>query len=278
MVIAIGGVAVWTLDAQQPASTSLSVGSVSFMPTVIAVNTSTAVTITIPIPDPTLISGSVNLVRYDTGTPTIIGALNDNGQNGDAVVKDQIYTIRTSFGATSTTNIELRVSAAFRGRLQRYISPQFQIAVTQNGSRPLPPDPGQAGMQTLNGIDSDGDGVRDDVERWIYLQYPSSQRTQFALTQLAKTYLDGVSDSDIPQLGLPDIFEAFYAQECLAAVRPNDFLSIAEQLQALVLNTPARISADEAEESNSGNTLFYTSPPTNQFQSRCSFNPSSLPN
>ena len=35
----------------------------------------------------------------------------------------------------------------------------------------LPPDPGEAGKKTLLGIDSNNNGVRDDVERWIYITY-----------------------------------------------------------------------------------------------------------
>jgi hypothetical protein len=37
--------------------------------------------------------------------------------------------------------------------------------------KPVPPDPGEAGKQTLEGIDSDNDGVHDDVQRWIVLTY-----------------------------------------------------------------------------------------------------------
>ncbi len=35
----------------------------------------------------------------------------------------------------------------------------------------LPPDPGEAGKATLEGIDSNGNGVRDDIERWIAFTY-----------------------------------------------------------------------------------------------------------
>jgi len=35
----------------------------------------------------------------------------------------------------------------------------------------LPPDPGEAGKATLLGIDSNDNGIRDDVERAIYLTY-----------------------------------------------------------------------------------------------------------
>jgi len=40
----------------------------------------------------------------------------------------------------------------------------------------LPPDPGSAGRATLEGIDSDGDGVRDDIQRFIELNYPDRNR------------------------------------------------------------------------------------------------------
>ena len=50
----------------------------------------------------------------------------------------------------------------------------------------LPPDPGAAGKATLAGIDAGGDGVRDDVQRWIALTYPNSQKTRAVLTQRVK--------------------------------------------------------------------------------------------
>jgi hypothetical protein len=40
---------------------------------------------------------------------------------------------------------------------------------------PLPPDPGAAGKETIEGIDSDGDGVRDDIQRWIYFNVEGIQ-------------------------------------------------------------------------------------------------------
>jgi hypothetical protein len=46
----------------------------------------------------------------------------------------------------------------------------------------LPPDPGEAGKVTIEGIDSDGDGVRDDVQRWIALTYPDVETLRALLT------------------------------------------------------------------------------------------------
>jgi hypothetical protein len=50
------------------------------------------------------------------------------------------------------------------------------------------PDPGEAGKLTLEGIDSDKDGVRDDVQIWINKKFPvaSKPNTNKAFQQLAK--------------------------------------------------------------------------------------------
>lgn len=50
----------------------------------------------------------------------------------------------------------------------------------------LPPDPGKAGKATLEGIDSDGDGVRDDIQRYIALKYPDEPLIRAALYQYAR--------------------------------------------------------------------------------------------
>ncbi len=52
----------------------------------------------------------------------------------------------------------------------------------------FPPDPGRAGKQDIEGIDSDQDGVRDDVQRWIYALVPNEPKKQMALRQLARYY------------------------------------------------------------------------------------------
>lgn len=47
----------------------------------------------------------------------------------------------------------------------------------------LPNDPGEAGKLTLEGIDSDNDGVRDDLQRYIALSHPDSAKFRAVLTQ-----------------------------------------------------------------------------------------------
>ncbi|MCF6156788.1 MAG: hypothetical protein E3K36_16465 [Candidatus Brocadia sp.] len=47
-----------------------------------------------------------------------------------------------------------------------FVSPDFAQG-NKNRGFVLPPDPGKAGKETLLGIDTDGDGVRDDIQRRI---------------------------------------------------------------------------------------------------------------
>ena len=60
----------------------------------------------------------------------------------------------------------------------------------------LPPDPGPAGLATRDGIDADKDGTRDDVQRWLAVNFGHSQRAQKALTILAKSALYQVKMGD----------------------------------------------------------------------------------
>lgn len=49
----------------------------------------------------------------------------------------------------------------------------------------VPADPGEALKETLTGVDTNGNGVRDDVERWIALNHPDCARYRAALAQVA---------------------------------------------------------------------------------------------
>ena len=50
----------------------------------------------------------------------------------------------------------------------------------------LPPDPGEAGKITLAGIDSNNDGVRDDLEREIVYMYPQNEEVRRVLRAMIK--------------------------------------------------------------------------------------------
>jgi len=54
-----------------------------------------------------------------------------------------------------------------------------------NGELPPAPDPKQNDA-TLAGVDSNNNGIRDDVERAIFTKYKSNQKTAVAMLQYAK--------------------------------------------------------------------------------------------
>ena len=60
----------------------------------------------------------------------------------------------------------------------------------------LPPHPGETGKLTLEGIDADNDGVRDDVQIEIFNRYPNDEKKRAALRQLAKKYQHSILASN----------------------------------------------------------------------------------
>jgi len=49
----------------------------------------------------------------------------------------------------------------------------------------LPPDPGAEADKTVQGIDANNNGIRDDVELAVFKQYPNSAKTRAVLLQYA---------------------------------------------------------------------------------------------
>lgn len=65
-----------------------------------------------------------------------------------------------------------------------------------NVDDPEPKDPGEAGKMTLLGGDSDGDGVRDDVEIWLNRTFSNTpQKSYTQELSAAKIYSKNISDS-----------------------------------------------------------------------------------
>jgi hypothetical protein len=254
-------------------------GAPSALPSALAVNTPARVTITIPIPDSTLISGGVNLLRLGAlgQSSTILGQFHDDGLNGDAVAGDKVYSLQIIFNEPAPTTVRLQVSTAFRGLLQRVLSPVFNVAVTTTGVPPLPPDPGPAGLLTVAGVDSDGDGVRDDVQRFIVLTYADSAKTQAATTQIAKSYLAQLVDASNEPLLKIDVTSTLYAVDCLYYTSPATAPQLLNQIEAQVLNTSQRLDAYYGSSRPQG-AQFYYLPTRDEKRARCMVNPDSLPN
>ena len=110
----------------------------------------------------------------------------------------------------------------------------------------LPPDPGAAGKATLVGIDSDNDGVRDDVQRWIVMNYPNSEKTRTALRQLAVDLQNSILDVTSKAVVKSNFNIMRKSMACLGYVSKSvgiDYYSLRPSLQAVMLNTAARSRA-----------------------------------
>jgi len=104
----------------------------------------------------------------------------------------------------------------------------------------LPPDPGDAGKKTLAGIDTDHDGVRDDVQRWIAIHYSNSEKTRAALKQKARALQAFIEDGNDPAKARRDAVAIDKASECLSSFADDAFY-INHDFDAVVLNTYPRL-------------------------------------
>ena len=126
----------------------------------------------------------------------------------------------------------------------RKTAPDDILHVDQHFSFPkeFHPDPGNAGKKTLEGIDSDHDGLRDDVQRWIYARYPNDEKKRKALRQMALSYQDNLrpnlKDTDLKAI----LLGSDRAIVCLYQIFPSnvDSTSEREYVRAKVLNTHER--------------------------------------
>ena len=108
------------------------VGTPIATPALLFVNTPTTVTVTVQITDSRLLPNGVNLLRLNANsTPSILGVMHDDGLSGDTVAKDNVYALQLNLNEAASGQVQLQVSAAFKGRLQRTLSTILSIPVWQ---------------------------------------------------------------------------------------------------------------------------------------------------
>jgi hypothetical protein len=115
-----------------------------------------------------------------------------------------------------------------------------------NGSNPpastLPPDPGNAGQQTLVGVDSDGDGLRDDVQIHVYYTY-SDAATRKAATQLSKAIQTLIATGSDKPHAVTAATAMNKAIDCLYALDASKVGDRVDDLEGTVVNTESRSKA-----------------------------------
>ena len=141
----------------------------------------------------------------------------------------------------------------------------------------LPPDPGPAGEATLEGVDVNGNGIRDDIERWIYLTYPDSETLRRALIQeyypMQNMIIHGHQQDRDSVYNDMDAMQR--SSECLFYVHPDNPHKISEVLESLIINTDDRFYGYmEASRMLGGGT--FSGRPMSKWKYSCNFNPDEL--
>ena len=112
----------------------------------------------------------------------------------------------------------------------------------------LPPNPGRASLDTLEGIDVNGDGVRDDVERALYELHKESFNNREILKIGARAYQQTLVASGTPDDRDDDAASATDSLFAGCLVDHSDMNARKEiaTVQALMFNTDDRVAAYRA--------------------------------
>src|SRR5574337_618996 len=130
-------------------------------------------------------------------------------------------------------------SGAIKDSLVVSVSPDFAQG-KNNRDFVLPPDPGKAGKETLLGIDTDGDGVRDDIQRYIYLTYPDDKKLRLGLTCYAIEFQGVLKDANDREAAYDHANKMARQGECLFYLKGEESIDIRNALRAKILNTRER--------------------------------------
>ena len=107
----------------------------------------------------------------------------------------------------------------------------------------LPPDLGEAGLVSLDGIDSDQDGVRDDVQRFIEVEEYDSEMTRKAVKKMAIVMQKELVNAYDKEVVLQLEPESSAAGDCLFYVTDGKSRNYRKRLEAKVYNTVERLRA-----------------------------------
>lgn len=153
----------------------------------------------------------------------------------------------------------------------------------------LPADPGEAGKTTLVGIDSDNDGLRDDIQRYIALTHVDSAKYRAVLTQYAKHFQEKLIYADDPiksvALGhermLVGACEQYIDSVVIHSFQGREF-SPRKKMIGQILNTVERSRAYFRYNDHLAGNTFMNPEPTmydkTPLKKYCDFDPDQLPN
>ncbi len=104
----------------------------------------------------------------------------------------------------------------------------------------MPPEPGSSGNLTISGTDSDGDGIRDDVERKIGLMYPSHPEVRAYSYVIAMSLQGAINNPTSLQQQELSLNEILIADKCLGEMNLKNIFVGSNEIIPMVMNTYQR--------------------------------------
>lgn len=142
----------------------------------------------------------------------------------------------------------------------------------------LPPDPGAERDKTVAGVDSNGNGIRDDVERWIAQEYPSSARMRAATSQRALTLQKKMTETNLTaarayEIGLASMASSSCSVETIYELKVyGSSTTNLKKLMSAQINTKDRLKAYISYQKILGSRAFEI------LENGCDIGPKQLPN
>lgn len=130
---------------------------------------------------------------------------------------------------------------------------------------------------TVAGIDSDNDGIRDDIQRWINEEFNSQPKVKAAMRQVAIARQLDLLSVDDKQKSIEAGRKMLDADHCIYFINGLDEgFKLSQIIKSKLLNTKSRLYAEVKANANfSGQT--YESPNTIEGDKQlCTFDPDSL--
>lgn len=119
---------------------------------------------------------------------------------------------------------------------------EIKLTLDDVAGKNLPPDPGADADKTVEGIDANSNGIRDDVELAIFKKYPDSAKTRAAALQYALALQIGLTQVFNSETLVAMAQETTRARGCLYDLGGGINIAIQREdsLDQLILNTDAR--------------------------------------
>lgn len=124
----------------------------------------------------------------------------------------------------------------------------------------LPPDPGAAGLQTIEGVDSDADGVRDDLQIYLANRFGDADVDRRALRQITIDLQDQLAPNQTESDYVATATRLHRSIGCYvfgeSDLQPEQRATEISALQAKVVNTRERQDAYRSFDAAVGGQVF----------------------